>query len=206
VGTRPNSGVDTSKRQEAVDWAVEYLRDRYPEAKLQEKSMGALGLAYPKGFIPEHSRDGILKSVSIAPDSEAHVLSLLKEASSSQEAFDAVLAWASVELLKSNTISNRSISLFVSHYLIGNVSRPLSKGRPAKQNKHLLRHAGLRFVVANLEHRGFYATRNDGSTHRNSACDIVADAMVKLKCTPCTYRSIKAILSGGDRVHFNTKE
>lgn len=190
-----------NKRQEAVDWAVEQLRDSYREAELTEGSTGALSLAFPKGFIPDYTPDGKLRSVAIVPDSDANVLNLLKDASSSQIAFDAVLAWASVELLKSNTISNTNISLFVAHYLIGNVSRPKLIGRPAKQNKLLSRHACLRYVVAGIERRGFRPTKSEASQHSNSACDIVADAMVQLRFTPCTYSGIKAILYSGPRVH-----
>jgi hypothetical protein len=89
-----------SERQEAPDWAVEYLQDRYPAAKAQEVSGSALGSAFPKGVIPNFSTNGILRSVGVVPDSDTHILKRLDEAHSSQSAFDDVLAWASVKLLR----------------------------------------------------------------------------------------------------------
>jgi hypothetical protein len=187
-------------RAQAQAKTIEFLRDEYRIAKKSDVTMGNLSVAFPQGFIPYFDDDGDLISISISPESPQHVCDLLKEVETSTAAFNALIAWSAAQLLVTRSIPNRDVERFLISYLVGVKKVPTKLGRRNKKAAKNYQHAVLRLAVAELEREGFKPTRNDDTNHKNSACDIVAEAMAALRFTPQSFREIKRIIGSGPRV------
>jgi len=189
-----------SSREEALAKTIDFLRDEYPRAKKSDVTAGSLLVAFPKGFVPDFDDDGRLLAISIVPEDPQDVYNLLKEVEYSRVAYDALVAWASAQLLANSSIPNRDVAQFLVSHLLGSNTRPTKRGRYTKNVSKNFQYAILRCAVALLEREGFKTTRNQATVHRNSACDIVAEAMAVLGFIPQSFGEIKAILGSGDRV------
>lgn len=195
---------ESVSRDQAIASTKDLLKHSYEGAIESDKAMCSLLIAFPEGVIPEFASDGSLKSIALVPSDSSYIRELLNEATESAIAFDAVLAWASAHLVNRGSIPDKKVRAFVAAYLLQKKMRPSKAGRRSIEAGHQLRHALLRYAVAQLEGMGFTATRNDASKHRDSACDIVAEAMVELRFTPQSFKEIKEILPRGDRVGFSS--
>lgn len=187
-------------RAEALAKSTNLLREEYKTAENSDTIMGSLLVAFPKGFVPEFDQNGDLIRIFISQEDMQDVQNLLVGAKKSQEDYDALIAWAAAQLLNKRFIPNRDVERFLISHLLGRNTRPTKMGRPTKESGNMYRHATLRLAVAELEREGFSKSRNDATEHQNTACDIVAEAMVALGFIPSTYKEIEKILRNGDRV------
>lgn len=194
-----------NKRVDALEQAIDYLAINYPRAKKMDGFGASLGRAFPKGFIPRVDDKGAIVALALVPDEDRSGLEdLLKRAERCPSAFDAVCAWVDGHLLSSGSIPEDPIAFraakFVSASRFG--MAPSFKRRKRNVNYYVCRYAVLRLAVSQVEAFGFKTNRSQASTHKNSACDIVAEAMVKLRFQPEQAKTIEKIARSGDRVHF----
>ena len=80
---------------------------------------------------------------------------------------------------------------FAESVLLGELQRPRHSGKQKLDYKY--RDQGICYLVNGLLDKGFSATRNDATEHRNSACDLVAEAMRSANRKPDTYGQVKRI-------------
>ena len=115
---------------------------------------------------------------------------LLKSASDSVGSFDAAIEW-STDILRSGVPVPAELACFAADVLEGKAQRPKRRGRT--RNGHLYQEAIIYEAIKIAISHGLSETRNDGSSHRESACDVVADALKRLKLKPETYGAVKKI-------------
>jgi hypothetical protein len=187
-------------RAEALEKSTNFLKDEYERAKNSDRTFGSLLVAFPNGCIPEFDDDGNLFKIAIVPEDPQDICKILEDSKNTKVAYDAVIAWAAAQLMAKRIIPNREVELFLISHLLGESKIPSKPGRPSKKSKNMYQHAALRLAVAELERVGFTKTRGEETDHQNSACDIVAEAMVALRFRPHTYEHIEEILRNGDRV------
>lgn len=196
------------EKAEAVEWITEYLRDQYPRARSMDRHTEKLMLAFPHGLVdPKMDSEGeLIGFVAVVPE-DYDPTELLREAQGSKQHYDAALVLASYMLSTTGHVSHAGLRAFLTTHLQNPDKRPSGRrGRPS-QEAHSARYGVLRLAIAMLEKEGFGATRGKESLNRNSACDIVAEAMGKLsRCeewraedVPSSYDRIVDILKSGDR-------
>lgn len=189
-------------REEALARTKAFLENEYPKATHSDLLAGHLARAFPQGVIPEFDDEGHLKRISLSPEDPDYIVSLISQAKGSVDAFDAVLVWAAAQLMHKRTIQSHEARAFIIDYLSGTKKRPSKRGRRSTATAHQLRHATLCLAISHLEEWGFKVSRNDEAEHRESGCDIVAEAMAELRFRPQSFKEISRIAAGSDRVRF----
>lgn len=201
------------EKAEAVEWITEYLRVQYPRARRMDRHIEKLMLAFPHGLVdPRMDAEGELIGFGAVVPEDYDPTELLPEAQGSKQHYDAALVLASYMLSTTGQVSHAGLRAFLTTHLQNPDKRPTrTRGRPSHK-AHAQRYALVRLAVAMLEGKGFRDTRGKESLHRNSACDIVAEAMGKLSKTsggwggessPSSYEQVVHILGSGERVDFN---
>ena len=90
-------------------------------------------------------------------------------------------------------------SRFAAGVLTGETKRPIRKGKSA--GAYITRDREIAYLIEIAASHDLRPTRNDESEHRDSACDVVAEAMQMKGLSPRSYKQIKDIwlvYGGGD--------
>ncbi|WP_370402531.1 hypothetical protein [Sulfitobacter sp. JB4-11] len=189
------------ERKEALDEIEEFLKKAFESAKKADRDLAKWTRAFPDGVIPELSDNGEIANISVYPNhvDHSHIDELLKQALNGDAlAFDAVIVWAGWHLQGYRSIPHEEITTFVGRYLSGFNTRPAgNRGRTENSVGNTLQHAIIRHAVWMVKGWGFIVARDNKTEHADTACDIVADAMVSLKLRPASYDHIRRIWHSG---------
>ncbi len=114
---------------------------------------------------------------------------IIKDARRDPDAFD-VLRFGAAQQISTGQTLPVQISLWIADFLLGKIERPAAT---AGRHKSVGLHHQAFSLVEMLVQCGFTATRNDASSHRNSACDLVAEAMAQHDRKPNSYSGVRSI-------------
>jgi hypothetical protein len=115
---------------------------------------------------------------------------LEKTATKSPLAHDAACRIAAAHIV-TGTRMRTGLSDFTTAVLTGETKRPTHRGPHRSESQ--LRYLAICNMVSFCVNRGLKAMRSDADKHRNSACDLVAEALLAERLRPTTYKNVKDI-------------
>jgi hypothetical protein len=105
-------------------------------------------------------------------------------------AFDATCRVVATLLISGSPLRN-GLEEFAAAVITGSRRRP---GRPGLSSEKLFfRDLFICNLLRRLEARGLNITRNDASKHRNTACDLLSEALLKNGLKPTSYNGVKDV-------------
>lgn len=186
----------TASQQEVLLFAEQLENLCSAETATQQPSRGTdlflyeLEKAFAKGLsLDDHS---IYRRSPYA----ARLEELIAQSETDPVAFEAVSIHGA-GLLRMTHSLHPLIAIFIADVLLGQRLRPTPIGR----RKNVAARAEIICAVIEdlCSSSGLKATRNDETSNRVSACDIVAWSMARLKLQPARYSGVKNIWLGRDR-------
>ncbi|MCC5974732.1 MAG: hypothetical protein JJT81_11850 [Rubellimicrobium sp.] len=126
------------------------------------------------------------------------VIDLIDQSSADPLAFDAA-SKVVARLLRQGAELPSEVSAFAAGVITGERKRPIRKGKNA--GAYIARDREIACMVEIAARHNLHPTRNDESEHRDSACDVVAEAMQTKGLSPRSYKQVKDIWlahGGGD--------
>jgi hypothetical protein len=173
--------MDTKTRQRALDAVTTYLLDHRDDILSDDTYLGAE--KWKKFILQAIDQPWILSLLqSINPNIETdsqdsvelRLRILVSEARESRDAFD-----AGIEIVEELHERNQPLPPLLNKWWCnveaGSIQRPRRHGPSRHSNWG--RDVYIAGAIYMLEVEGIYPTRNDVSTHANSGCDIVAEAL-----------------------------
>jgi hypothetical protein len=94
-------------------------------------------------------------------------------------------------LLAAGATLRPGLAEFSASVISGLATRPKHHGRHSREIA--LRDTGICFLINMVMSRGFKATRFEDTGHKNSACDIVAEALAAAGLNPTRYETLKQV-------------
>lgn len=185
---------------EAIAFAMEELDKGLRLAKSYDSKArpDILHKAFPKGSIPQIV-DGRWYSIAAVPDDGSHEPLLLQAAESDRDSYDAALLRAQWLLLDERPLS-RPFRNFLANVLAGNIKPKGKSGARSTDQSHQAKNQVIAITIDKLRREGFGATAQDAADYGESACDIVANAMTRLKKRPSSYQKVYEIYKKTIRV------
>ncbi len=165
-------------RDEAVAYTVKLLgevfKQEVPRDEVRRKMVRFR--AYQAGF-----EGGVVR---------IEIKDLIEDAKTDKIAFDALGLVAS-ELVGAGRELDWPLKRWAMGVLRGDISRPSRQG--GFKGETFYSDIAIRNVIVEVAKLGFHPTRGEQTSTNDSACDIVAAAMVKMRKRPQSYAHIKDI-------------
>lgn len=172
-------------RQELVDALTDFLleaeqsRIEFRFGDSVDKAASPAGTRFFDPIVELGNNPGALERITnyVEADMAINEAELINEAKTYQSSYNSLLFGAAIKIARNDTISEELREFLVEHLIDPKAPANRKQGRP-KQDPYTDRIKYRAVVFATLH--GLSATRNEASAP-NSACDIVADAALKLK-------------------------